>query len=163
MKVLIIGSNHRWRMEKCTERALRRDKHKTLLIDDKRAARVLGRKLTQRWALAKAKSFKPDFVFLGKCHGLDVETVATILQGTPNSMWYHDPQWYKSTFRPDIAHIVAVARLTMYSFTAGLTRTLLSASRIVSTSRPSRTGCTVSIGCDCSWRARIAASSLGLG
>ncbi|MFL5478411.1 MAG: glycosyltransferase [Gemmatimonadaceae bacterium] len=119
MRVLIIGSNHRWRMEKCTERALKRDKHKTLLIDDKRAARVLGRRLTQRWALAKARSFKPDFVFLGKCHGLDVETVATILDGKPNSMWYHDPQWYKSTFRPDIAHIVAVGKLTQTFFVSG--------------------------------------------
>jgi hypothetical protein len=106
-------------MEKCTERALRRDNHKTLLIDDKRAARVLGRKLTQRWALAKARSFKPDFVFLGKCHGLDIETVATILQGKPNSMWYHDPQWYKSTFRPDIAHIIAVGKLTQTFFVSG--------------------------------------------
>ena len=91
MRVLIIGSNQRWRMEKCTERALKRDDHKTLLIDDKRAARLIGRKLTQRWALSQARRFKPDFVFLGKCHGLDVETVATILQGKPNAMWYHDP------------------------------------------------------------------------
>ena len=105
MRVLIIGSNNRWRMEKCTERALKRDGHKTLLIDDKRAARLIGRKLTQRWALSHSRRFKPDFVFLGKCHGLDVETVATILQGKPNAMWYHDPQWYKSTYRPDIAHI----------------------------------------------------------
>jgi len=119
LRVLIIGSNHRWRMEKCTERALRRDNHKTLLIDDKRAARVIGRKFTQRWALAKARKFKPDFVFLGKCHGLDVETVAEILHGKPNSMWYHDPQWYKSTFRPEVAHIIAVGKLTQTFFVSG--------------------------------------------
>jgi hypothetical protein len=106
-------------MERGTERALRRDGHKTLLIDDKRAARVLGRKFTQRWALSRAKKFNPDFVFLGKCHGLDIETVATILDGKPNSMWYHDPQWYKSTYRPDIAHIIAVGKLTQTFFVSG--------------------------------------------
>jgi hypothetical protein len=52
-------------MEKCTERALERDGHKTLLIDDKRAARIIGRKLAQKWALTQARRFKPDFVFLG--------------------------------------------------------------------------------------------------
>jgi hypothetical protein len=106
-------------MEKCTQRALRRDNHKTLLIDDKRAARLIGRKLTQRWALSKARKFKPDFVFLGKCHGLDVDTVAEILHGKPNSMWYHDPQWYKSTFRPEVKHIIAVGKLTQTFFVSG--------------------------------------------
>ena len=119
MRVLIIGAGQRWRMEKCTERALRRDGHKTLLIDDKRAARLIGRKLTQRWALSKAKKFNPDFVFLGKCHGLDIETVATIIDGKASSMWYHDPQWYKNTYRPDIAHIVKVGKLTQTFFVSG--------------------------------------------
>src|SRR2546423_2011715 len=106
-------------MEKCAERAFRRDAHKTLLIDDKRAARLIGRKLTQRWALSQTRRFKPDFVFLGKCHGLDIETVATILEGKQNAMWYHDPQWYKSTYRPDIQHIVAVGKLTQVFFVSG--------------------------------------------
>jgi hypothetical protein len=82
-------------MEKCTERALRRDGHKTLLIDDKRAARLIGRKLTQRWALSRAWTFKPDFVFLGKCHGLNVATVAEIIQGKPNDVVPRS-QWYKA-------------------------------------------------------------------
>ena len=71
-------------MEKCTERALERDGHKTLLIDDKRATRLIGRNLTQKWALSQARRFKPDFVFLGKCQGLDLDTVATIIDGKPN-------------------------------------------------------------------------------
>ena len=119
MKVLIIGSNHRWRMERCTQRALRRAGHKTLLIDDKRANRLIGRKLTQKWALSKARRFSPDFVFLGKCHGLNIETVNTILDGRPNSMWYHDPQWYRNTYRPDIAHIISVGKLTQTFFVSG--------------------------------------------
>ena len=106
-------------MERCTERALERAGHKTLLIDDKRANRLLGRKLTQTWTLAKASRFKPDFVFLGKCHGLAIDTVAKILDGRPNAMWYHDPQWYKSTYRPDIAHIIAVGKLTQTFFVSG--------------------------------------------
>jgi Glycosyl transferases group 1 len=119
LRILIIGSNHRWRMEKCTERALKRQGHKTLLIDDKQANRLIGRRLTQRWALSQTRRFKPDFVILGKCHGLDLETVSTILGGRPNSMWYHDPQWYKSTYRPDIAHIVAVGKMTQTFFVSG--------------------------------------------
>jgi hypothetical protein len=106
-------------MERCTERALKRAGHKTLLIDDKRANRLLGQKLTQKWALSKAERFKPDFVFLGKCHGLTVETVQKILDGRPNSMWYHDPQWYRNTYRPDIAHIVAVGKQTQTIFVSG--------------------------------------------
>ena len=106
-------------MERCTQRAFNRAGHKTLLIDDKRANRLLGRKLAQRWALSKTRRFKPDFVFLGKCHGLEIDTVRTILAGRPNAMWYHDPQWYKSTYRPDIAHIVAVGKLTQTFFVSG--------------------------------------------
>lgn len=106
-------------MERCTERALKRAGHKTLLIDDKRANRLIGRKLTQGWAQSKAKRFKPDFVFLGKCHGLEIDTVQSILDGRPNSMWYHDPQWYRSTYRPDIAHIVSVGKLTQTFFVSG--------------------------------------------
>jgi len=106
-------------MERGTERALKRDGHKTLLIDDRRANRVIGRKLTQRWALSRARRFKPDFVILSKCQGLDLDTVGTIIDGKPNSMWYQDPQWYKSTYRPDVAHIVAVGKLSQTFFVSG--------------------------------------------
>src|SRR5712672_2596926 len=106
-------------MEKCTERALKRDGHKTLLIDDKRATRVIGRRLTQRWALTQARRFNADFVFLGKCQGLDLDTVATIVEGKANSMWYHDPQWYKSTYRPEVKHVIAVGKLTQTFFVSG--------------------------------------------
>jgi hypothetical protein len=106
-------------MEKCTERALKRAGHKTLLIDDKRASRLIGRKLTQKWALAQTRRFKPDHVILGKCNGLDLDTVRTILDGRPNSMWYHDPQWYKNTYRPEVAHVIAVGKLTQAFFVSG--------------------------------------------
>lgn len=106
-------------MERCTERALRRKAHQTLIIDDRRASRLVGRKLTQKWALSRARQFKPDFVFLSKCLGLELETVRTIIDGKPNSMWYHDPQWYKSTYRPDIAHITAVGKLAQTFFVSG--------------------------------------------
>jgi Glycosyl transferases group 1 len=106
-------------MEKSTQRALKRAGHKTLLVDDRRANRVIGRKLTQKWALSQARRFKPDFVFLSKCLGLDIDTVRTIVDGKPNSMWYHDPQWYKSTYRPEIAHIVAVGKVSKTFFVSG--------------------------------------------
>jgi hypothetical protein len=106
-------------MEKCTERALRREGHNTLVIDDRRASRLIGRTLTQRWALSRSRQFKPDFVILSKCLGLEIETVRMILDGKPNSMWYHDPQWFKSTYRPDIAHIIAVGKLAQTFFVSG--------------------------------------------
>ena len=104
-------------MEKGTQRALKRDGHKTLLIDDGRASRLIGRKLAQKWALSQARRFKPDFVILSKCLGLDLDTVREIVDGKSNAMWYQEPQWYKSTYRPDIAHIVAVGKLSQtFSF-----------------------------------------------
>jgi hypothetical protein len=119
LKVLIIGSSHSWQMERGTERALKRAGHKTLLVDDRRASRVIGRKLTQKWAMSRARRFQPDFVILSKCLALDLDTVATIIDGKPSSMWYQEPQWYKSTYRPDVVHIVAVGKLSRTFFVSG--------------------------------------------
>ena len=62
MRVLIIGSDNEWRMERGTQRALSRAGHTTKLIDDRRAKRLIGSKLAQRWSLSQARRFKPDFV-----------------------------------------------------------------------------------------------------
>ncbi|HMF88636.1 MAG TPA: hypothetical protein VK575_11215, partial [Gemmatimonadaceae bacterium] len=110
MRVLIIGSDNKWRMERGTQRALRKAGHTTKLIDDRRAKRLLGMKLTQRWVISQARRFKADFVFLSKCLALTPETVATIIDGKPNAMWFHDAQWYKSTYRPDIAHVIKIGK-----------------------------------------------------
>src|SRR5206468_5775269 len=83
------------------------------------AKRLMGRKLTQKWAILKARRFKADFVFLSKCRALDLETVATIIHGRPNAMWYHDPQYHRSTYRADIAHIMAVGKLSQTCFVTG--------------------------------------------
>ena len=80
---------------------------------------MIGSKLTQRWALSHAKRFKPDFVLLSKCHALTVETVASIIDGRDNAMWYHDAQWYRNTDRPDIAHIVRIGKLARTFFVSG--------------------------------------------
>jgi hypothetical protein len=119
VRVLIIGSNDPWRMERGTERALRRAGHVSKLIDDRRAKRLIGWRLTQRWALSQAKRFKPDFVLLSKCHALAPDTVAQIIDGKSNAMWYHDAAWFKSTYRPDIAHIVKIGKLSQTFFVSG--------------------------------------------
>src|SRR6476659_7613348 len=106
-------------MERGTERALRRAGHVTRLIDDRRAKRLIGWSLTQRWARSEARRFKPDFVFLSKCHALAPETVAQIIDGKPNSMWYHDAAWFSTTDRPDIAHILKIGRLSQTFFVSG--------------------------------------------
>ncbi len=106
-------------MERGVERALRRAGHRTWLIDDKRAKRLIGRKLTQRWALFNARRFEPDFVFLSKCQALDLATVEEIVSGRANSMWYHDPPSFRNIDRPDIAHVAAVGRLSKTFFVSG--------------------------------------------
>lgn len=106
-------------MERAAERALNRAGHKTLLVDDRRAKRLIGRRLTQRWILYQARSFKADFVFLSKCLALQPETVDAVIRGKPNAMWYHDPQWHRDTSRPDIAHIVSIGMLSQTFFVTG--------------------------------------------
>lgn len=119
MRVLIIGSSNPWRMEAATEHALRRAGHETMIMDDRRIKRAIGRQMTQHLIRARARHFKPDFIFLSKCLALDVETVRRLVSDTPNAMWYHDPQWFRDTARPDIGHIVAVARLASTFFVTG--------------------------------------------
>lgn len=106
-------------MEAAVERAFRRAGHETLLIDDRRIKRLVGRRLTQRWARRHANSFRPDFVFLSKCLALDPETVKGIIRDVPNAMWYHDPQWHADLDRPDIAHIATIGRLARSFFVTG--------------------------------------------
>lgn len=119
MRVLIVGSANPWRMEAATEHALRRAGHETLIIDDRRIKRVIGRRMTQHLVRARAKRFRPDFIFLSKCLALDLETVQRLVAVTPNAMWYHDPQWFRDTARRDIGHIAAVGRLAGTFFVTG--------------------------------------------
>jgi hypothetical protein len=106
-------------MEAATERALLRAGHQTLILDDRRMKRAIGWRLTQKIVVARARRFRPDFVFLSKCLALDVEVVRRLISSTPNAMWYHDPQWYGETGRRDIAHIAAVGRLAETMFVTG--------------------------------------------
>jgi hypothetical protein len=119
MRILLIGSDNPWRMEAAVERAMRRAGHTTLLFDDRRTKRLVGRGLTQRWAKRDARRFKPDFVFLSKCLALDPETVETIIADTDNAMWYHDPQWFRDLERPDISHIATVGKMARTFFVTG--------------------------------------------
>lgn len=119
MRILLIGSDNPWRMEAAVERALKRAGHTTLLVDDRRAKRLAGWRLAQRWTAWQAKRFRPDFVLLSKCLALDPETVAGIVAGTPNAMWYHDPQWYSDLDRPDIGHIAEIGKLARTFFVTG--------------------------------------------
>ena len=119
MRVLLIGSDNDWRMEAAVERALKRAGHTTLLIDDRRMKRLIGWRLTQLWAKWQADQFEPEFVFLSKCLALDPETVASIIAGRPNAMWYHDPQWHRDLDRPDIGHIASIGRLARTFFVTG--------------------------------------------
>lgn len=111
MRILVLGSARRWRIESCFARALERAGHRVLLLDDRRLARTIGRAATQRWVRWRADRFRPDFVLLSKCLGLELETVRELVRDRANAMWYSDAQWFThADVRDDIAHIAAVAR-----------------------------------------------------
>ena len=113
MRILIVGSSRAWRIESCFERAFRRAGHQTLLIDDRRLARTLGRAATQRWTRWRAARFRPDFVLLTKGLGLELETVHALVRDRQSATWYSDAQWHTHVrTRDDIRHIAAVAKLT---------------------------------------------------
>lgn len=116
MRILILGSNKQWRLEATLERAFKRAGHTTLLLDDRRATQLLGRRVAQRWLRARATRFSADFVLLSKSLGADLETVHHLVRDRPNAMWYSDPQWYPHLDRPDIAHIASVARIANVLF-----------------------------------------------
>ncbi len=106
-------------MEVATENALRRAGHETLILDDRRMKRAIGRRMTQHLVRARARRFRPDFIFLSKCLALDLATVNRLIENVPNAMWYHDPQWHRDTARHDIGHIASVARLAETFFVTG--------------------------------------------
>ena len=109
-------------MEAATQRALERAGHRTLLFDDRRSARWFGNGLTQKRVLRAVRRFRPDFVFLSKCLRLELETVAEVVKGVPNAMWYHDPQWHGDLDRPEIAHVAAVGRIAQTFFITGFVK-----------------------------------------
>ena len=112
MRILILGSRRRWRIESCFARAFERAGHETLILDDRLLDRTMGRAPTQRWVRFRAARFRPDFILLSKCLGLELETIAALVDGRRNAMWYSDAQWYSHVeTRPDIGHIASVARL----------------------------------------------------
>src|SRR6476646_1610766 len=106
-------------MESSTERALKRAGHTTRLFDDKRSKQLLGARFVQRRAVSVAASFKPDFVILGKCQALDLTTVAEIIAGKPNAMWYHDPPSFRNIRRPDVRHVADVGKMSQTFFVSG--------------------------------------------
>jgi hypothetical protein len=106
-------------MERGIQRALKRAGHITKLFDDRKTKRLLGRVLTQRLALSQAKRFNADFVLLSKCQALAPATVGQIIDGKPNAMWYHDAEWFKNTYRPEIAHVVKIGKLAQTFFVSG--------------------------------------------
>ena len=119
MRVLLTGNSKPWKVGAGIARALRRAGHEVWLLDDRKVKRHVGFRLTQAWARAKRARFRPDYVILDKCHALALETVAELVRDTPNAMWYHDPVWVRHPERPDIAHIIEVARLAASFFVTG--------------------------------------------
>jgi len=119
VRVLVLGSHRTERIERGVERAFQRAGHRTLLIDDRRLRRNIGLALTQRWVLAAARRFRPDFIFFSKGLGLTLETVAELVRDRPTVLWYQDPQWYRDAHLPEIAHTIAIGRQVGTFFVTG--------------------------------------------
>ena len=112
MRILVTGSARPWRIESCFERAFRRAGHTTLLVDDSRLAHTIGRAATQQWVRFRAERFKPDFVLLSRCKGLELETIDALIHDRENAMWCSDAQWHRFvSTRDDIRRIAAVAKM----------------------------------------------------
>ena len=119
MRVLVTGNSRYWKVGASTERALRRAGHETLLIDDRKIKGRIGFTMGQRWVRRAAQRFKPDFVILDKCTALAHETVYALVKDRPNAMWYHDPQWVASTYRPDIARVLSIMHMAQDAYVTG--------------------------------------------
>ncbi|MEJ7809995.1 MAG: glycosyltransferase [Gemmatimonadaceae bacterium] len=119
MRILVVGSQQWWRMESGVQRALRRAGHETLLLNDRVLRQYLGRSLAQRVVRLAARRFRPDFVFLGKCLGLTLETVAELVRGRRSALWYLDAPYYAVPERADIAHTIGAGRLADVFFVSG--------------------------------------------
>lgn len=111
MRILIIGSYKSWRMERGLYHAFRRLGHEVRLVDDRRLRRNVGRALAQRWVLWRARRFDPEFVFLSKCLGLELETVERVVRGRRSAMWYLDAPWHAHVDRWEVGHAVGVGRI----------------------------------------------------
>jgi hypothetical protein len=119
VRILIIGSDRKWSAERSTERALKRGGHTTRLFDGKRSKQLLGSGLTQRRARSIARSFKADFVLLGECQSLTVETVGEIISDKRNAMWYHHPPAFRRINKAAVEHVTNVGRITQTFFVSG--------------------------------------------
>ncbi len=119
MRILIVGSSNPWRMEAAVQRALKRAGHTTLLMDDRRVKRAVGRAVTQRWVSTRARQFRPDFVVLSKCLALDLDTVTEVVRGVPSVLWYHDAAYFDVPERPDVAHVIGAGKLADTFFVTG--------------------------------------------
>src|ERR1044072_41318 len=106
-------------MERSAERALKRAGHTTRVFDDKRSKQLPGSSLVQRRALSVARSFNPDFVLLGKCQALTLDTVSKIIGHKANAMRYHAPPSFRNIKKPDIAHVADVGRMSQTFFVSG--------------------------------------------
>ena len=119
MRILLTGNSKPWKVGAGIARALRRAGHVVWLLDDRKVKRRIGFRATQLWARARCRAFRPDYVILDKCHALALETVDALVRDVPNAMWYHDPVWVRHPERPDIAHIIEVARRAQHFFVTG--------------------------------------------
>ena len=115
MRVLIIGRRkHLISAEAGLYRAMRRQGHQVLLIDDRKLRQNIGAKAGSQWIRARALLFRPDRVLVFKPHDVTVEVMEHIAVRFPTNMWYRD-----LTVPPDPELIRRVQKLDTVFLTAG--------------------------------------------
>lgn len=90
MRVLIIGRSRIGSDESGIYRALTRQGHTAVLVDDRKLAQWIGRRAANAWVRARVAAFRPDRVIVAKGHALEVQTLADLCRGRPSVMYYQD-------------------------------------------------------------------------
>ena len=90
LRIAVIGRSRRRDVERWIHRALVRAGHVAVLVDDRKAFRVLGRRGAGAWVRARIKAFRPDRLILAKAIGVPVDVLRELCAGIPSVMWYRD-------------------------------------------------------------------------
>jgi spore maturation protein CgeB len=64
--------------------------HTVALVDDRRMAQWVGRRLANAWLRARVRAFRPDRLIVGKGRYVEPDTLAEACAGRPSVMWYQD-------------------------------------------------------------------------
>ncbi len=115
MRVLLIGRRkHLISAEAGLRRAMKRQGHTVLLIDDRKLRQNIGVRAGSQWIRMRAQLFRPDRILVFKPHDVTIEVMNALAERFPTNMWYRD-----LTVPPDPALVARAQKLDTVFLTAG--------------------------------------------